>query len=172
MVMGPRLAVMALAATSCAALGASPAAAVTQNASVTANVVKPLTLSWVQDLDLGTITLNLGTWSGATVAISRAGAFSCATTNLVCTGATQVSKYKVTGTNKQVVTISAPNVTLTNLGDPTKTLTLAVDSPGQVTLTSSGEPGVTFALGGTITLSSTTATGDYRGTFNVTVDYQ
>ena len=150
---------------------AAPAAAATQNATVSANVVRPLTLVSVQNLDLGTITVSLGTWSDATVGISRAGVFSCST-KVVCTGVPQVAKYKVTGTNKMVVVITAPNVTMVNQADPTQKLTLTVDNPGQVTLTSSGEPGVTFALGGSVVLSSTTPTGDYIGTFNVTVDYQ
>jgi spore coat protein U-like protein len=61
---------------------------------------------------------------------------------------------------------------MVNQADPTKSLTLVVDNPGQVTLTSSGEPGNNFSLGGSITLDSTTATGTYTGTFQVTVDYQ
>ena len=150
---------------------AAPAAAATQNATVNANVVRPLTLASQQNLDLGTLTLSLGTWSGATVGISKAGVFSC-NAKVICTGAPQVAKYKVTGTNKMVVVITAPDVTLVNQADPTQKLTLVVDNPGQVTLTSSGEPGITFSLGGSITLNSTTSTGDYLGTFNVTVDYQ
>jgi hypothetical protein len=148
------------------------ARATTQNASVSANVVKPLTLQALQNLDLGTITLGPGTWSGATVGISRTGVFSCASAKLICTGAPRVARYKVTGGNKQVVRITAPSVTLVNQADPTNTLIMTVDSPGTVTLTSSGAPGNNFDLGGTITLSSTTATGDYQGTFAVTVDYQ
>ena len=147
------------------------AEAVTQNASVKASVVKPLTLAAQQDLDLGTITLRPGAWSGAAVGISRNGAFSC-NANVICSGAPQVALYKVTGTNKMVVLITAPNVTMINQNDPSKTLTLTVDSPGQVTLTSSGEPGITFPLGGSIVLNSTTAEGNYTGKFNVTVDYQ
>jgi hypothetical protein len=159
-------------AASGAALIASPALAATQNAAVSATVLKPLTLEALQSLDLGTITLGAGTWSGATVGISRAGVFSCTTTKLICTGAPRVARYKVTGSNKQVVRITAPSVTLVNQADPTKTLVMTVDSPGTVTLTSSGQPGNNFDLGGTLTLSSATATGDYPGTFNVTVDYQ
>ena len=87
-----------------------------------ANIAKPLTLTWVQNLDLGTIVLGPGTWSNATVAISRAGLFSCANANVTCTGAAMVAKYNVSGTNNQTVRISTPNVTLTNMGDPTKTL--------------------------------------------------
>lgn len=155
-----------------AALLPGAARSATQNASVSANVLKPLTLAAQQNLDLGTITLGVGSWSGAAVGISRTGVFSCATTWLVCTGAPRVARYKVTGSNKQMVRITAPSVTLVNQADPTKTLVMIVDSPGTVLLTSSGAPGTTFDLGGTITLNSTTATGDYLGRFNVTVDYQ
>ena len=157
----------------CAAVAAAaPArAANNQTATVSATVVKPLTLAWVQSLDLGTIVLGNGTWSGATVGISRTGAFSCTNVNVTCSGATKVATYNVSGTNNQVVRITAPNVTLVNQSDPTKLLTLVVDSPGTLTLTNSGNPGVNFSLGGSISLSSTTAGGVYAGTFNVTVDY-
>jgi len=67
---------LALAAAWSAVLCAAPAAAATQNASVTANVVKPLTLTALQNLDLGIIALSPGVWSSATVGISRAGVFS------------------------------------------------------------------------------------------------
>lgn len=155
-----------------AALGAAaPARAANNVATVSANIVKPLILTWLQNLDLGTVVLGPGTWSGATVGISRTGVFSCANANVTCNGATQVARYNVSGSNNQVVRISAPNVTLTNQSDPTKTLTLVVDSPGTVTLTNSGPPGTNFSLGGSISLSSSTAGGTYSGTFNVTVDY-
>lgn len=146
--------------------------AATQLAQVRATVVKPLTLTRVQDLDLGTITLGSGTWSGVTVGISRGGVFSCASANVTCTGAPAVAIYNVTGTNGQTVRVTAPNVTLVNQADATKTLTLVVDGPGTVTLPNSGTKGVNFPLGGSIGLSSGTASGTYAGTFNVTVDYQ
>jgi hypothetical protein len=169
--MATKAAMKALAAASVALCGFAPVEAATQNATVTANIAKPLTLTSLQSLDLGTITLKPGSWSSATVSLTRAGIFTC-NANLVCTGAPLVARYKVTGTNKQNVTITAPNVTLTNQGDSTKTLTLIVDSPTQVTLTSSGEPGVNFDIGGSVALTPTTASGTYQGTFNVTVDYQ
>ena len=155
-----------------AALAATPAhAASSQVATVSATVVKPLTLTWVQNLDLGTIVLGPGTWSNATVGISRTGAFSCTNANVTCSGATQVAKYNVQGSNQQTARISAPNVTLTNQSDPTKTLILTVDNPGSILIPNSGFPGVNFSLGGSIILNSTTAGGVYAGTFNVTVDY-
>jgi hypothetical protein len=133
--------------------------------------VKPLVLTWLQDLDLGTIVLGPGTWSGATVAISQAGAFSCTNANVTCSGATKAAQYNVSGSNRQVVHITAPNVTLVNQDDATQKLTLLLDSPATVTLTNSGPPGSNFSIGGSITLNSATAGGTYVGMMNVTVDY-
>ena len=149
----------------------TPALAASQSAKVSANVLKPLTITWLQNLDLGTIILTTGTWTGATVSISRAGVFSCTSTRVSCSGTTQVARYNVTGSNSQPVRVSAPNVTLVKQGDPSKTLTLTVDNPGTVSLPNSGNRGTDFSLGGSITLNSTTASGTYVGTFNVTVDY-
>jgi hypothetical protein len=165
-----------MAAVAALALTATPAFAAptspNQNATATARIIRPLTLTWEQDLDLGTILLSgAGAWGGAVVSISHAGVFSCANANVTCSGATQTARYNVRGTNNQVVTITAPNVTLTNANDPLETLLMTVSNPGTVTLTSSGVPGDDFNLGGSITVASTTVDGVYSGTFNVTVDY-
>jgi spore coat protein U-like protein len=156
---------------SCAFGMGIPVVAATQSASVTANAVKPLVISKLQDLDFGSVTLGPGTWSNASVSLSQSGAFSCTNANVVCSGVTTVAQYNVQGSNKQTVRISAPNVTLVNQSDPTKTLTLVTDAPATILLTSSGIPGSNFSIGGSVTLSSTTAAGTYSGTFNVTVDY-
>jgi len=161
---------MSAMAAAAAIFAAAPADAAPV-ATVKASVVKPLTLTWVQDLDLGTVVLGPGTWSGAVVGISRNGVFSCTNANVTCTGATRVATYNVTGTTNQTARITAPNVTLVNQNDPTKTLTLVVDSPGSVVIPNAGNKGADFSLGGSITLSSSTVSGVYRGTFNVTVDY-
>ena len=166
-----RLCSRALAGLLCSLWIAAPASAATQTAQVSANVVKPVVVKWLQDLDFGTITIALGTWSNATVTLSQAGVLTCTNTNLTCSGATKVAKYNVQGSNNQTVRISAPNVTLVNQADSTKTLTLVPNAPATVALTSSGAPGTDFSIGGAITLNSATAGGTYAGTFNVTVDY-
>src|SRR5437667_11197758 len=91
-----------------------PAHAGTQVAPVSANVIKPLLLAMLQNLDLGTITLGPGTWSNARVSVSKSGIFSCANANITCTGATLAAQYNVQGSNNQRVFINAPNVTLLN----------------------------------------------------------
>ncbi len=159
-----------------AALLAAPTAASaqskTQVAKASVKIVKPLVLSWRQDFSLGDILVPAtGSWPAATVGLTRAGAFTCPAP-LTCTGLRQVARYHVAGSNNQVVRIGAPSVVLTNQNDPTKTLTMTVDSPGTLTIPNSGQPGTIFALGGAITVSPSTTGGTYAGTFNVTVDYQ
>ena len=149
----------------------APASAATVMASVTASNIKPLTLVKLQNLDFGTVTLGPGAWSGATVSLSKAGILSCGNANVICSGATAVAQYNVQGSKQQTVRISAPNVTLVNQSDSTKTLTLVTDAPATIFLTNSGAPGLNFSVGGSVTLNSTTAAGTYVGTFNVTVDY-
>ena len=157
------------------ALTATPAFAApvgpNQNATATARIVKPLTLTWVQNLNLGTILLSgPGAWGGAVVGVSQAGVLSCADPNVTCSGAVQAARYNVRGTNNQVVTVIKNLSDLTNANDGTK-LTLTPVGQNTVTLTSSGSPGNDFNLGGSITVASTTGDGVYSGTFNVTVDY-
>ena len=149
----------------------STASAATKVVEVNATVSKPLSVSRLQNLELGMIALNPGTWSNATVSVSRSGLLTCATAKVVCSGATQPGMYNVQGTNKMVVRISAPNATLVNQQNSAQTLTLVLDSPGTITMTSSGVPGVNFGIGGSITFDSTVAAGVYAGTLNVTVDY-
>jgi hypothetical protein len=163
------LGIIAIAGT----VGAAPASAAgpNQNSTATAKIVKPLTLTWVQDLDLGTIVLGSGTWGATSVGITSAGVFTCNNSNISCSGATKPAQYKVTGTNNQRVLISAPNVTLTNQNNSSQTLLLTVDNPGFVDLGNSGNAGVTFGLGGSIAVSSATVEGTYTGQFNVTVNY-
>jgi spore coat protein U-like protein len=82
------------------------------------------------------------------------------------------ASFNVTGTNRMAINVSAPDVTLVNQSDSAQTLTLVLDSPGQLTLPNSGNQGVAFNVGGSITLDSTTVSGTYQGTINVTVNYQ
>jgi hypothetical protein len=161
---------MVLAA--CLAGLAMPAQGATVTASVTASVVKPLTLTKVQDLAVGTVTLNSGSWAGATVGISQQGVLSCANANTICSGTAQAAQFTVAGSNNETVRVTAPNVTLVNQANNNNTLLLTVDAPATIALPNSGTKGVIFGVGGSISLASTTANGTYSGTLNVTVDYQ
>ena len=154
-----------------AALLCAPATAATITATATASVVKPLTLTSLQNLDFGMIVLGPGTWSNSTVSLARSGALSCGA-NLTCTGAPVAAQFNVAGSKAYTISISAPNVRLTNQSDSTKTLVLTLDSPSTINLTNSGAPGTNFSVGGSMTLNSTTAEGTYFGTITITADYQ
>ena len=155
----------------CAIGSATAAHAASVTAAVTANNVKPLIIAKLTDLDLGSVTLGPGAWSNATVSIDQSGVLSCTNANLTCTGATSVASYNVQGSKQQTVQISAPNVTLVNQSDSSKTLTLVTNAPASLVLANSGFPGSDFSVGGSVALDSTTAAGTFVGTFNVTVDY-
>ena len=166
------VAAITLAATPAAAAATGPAAT-SRNATATARIVKPLVLTWVQDMNFGTILQSgAGTWSGAVVKVELDNVTrTCANANVVCSGAFSTARYNVTGTNNQRVYITAPNFDLTNANDGTK-LTLTVDKGlGYVDLANSGNTGVNFDLGGSISVDSATTGGVYTGDFNVTVDY-
>jgi hypothetical protein len=150
---------------------ATPARAATVTAQVTAQGIKPLVITKVQDLDLGSVTLGTGVWSNATISLSQAGVLSCANANISCTGATSVATYNVQGSKQQPIQISVPNVTLVNQSDSSQTLTLVTEAPSSVILANNGWPGSDFSIGGSVTINSATAAGTYVGTFNVTVDY-
>lgn len=152
----------------------SPAAAVSPatQATATAKIYKPLTISSVQNLDFGVIVLTGATFSGEVVSISQAGALTCGTSPgvvLTCSGSAQPAKYKLVGTNNATVTITSPGFNLTGPG----TLAFTPSAPATVNLGATGSTtGLTFGIGGSITLASTTADGVYSGTFQVTADYQ
>lgn len=156
------------------ALSATPAAAVSPatQATATAKIFKPLTISSVQNLDFGVIVLTGASFSGEVVSISQAGTLTCGSNPgvlLTCSGAPQPAKYKLVGTNNATVTVSSPGFNLTGPG----TLAFTPSAPATVNLGASGSTtGVTFSIGGSITLANTTPDGVYTGTFVVTADYQ
>ena len=157
-------------------LASTPAFAVNPNQQATANarIIKPLVLTWVQDLNLGTIVLSgAGAWTGAVVSVDQNGGFSCTNANVVCSGSNAEARYHLAGTNQQVVDITvSSSITLNNLTDGVSSLSMTVDAPATVTMPNSGALGVEFGVGGSISVDSTTPDGVYQGVFDVTADYQ
>src|SRR6476659_8392340 len=124
-------------------------------ATATARIFKPLTISSVQSLDFGTIVLTGSTFSNEVVSMNQAGTLTCGSNPgalVTCSGAPQVAKYKLVGTNNAVVTINCPAFNLTG---PT-TLAFTPSAPTTLNLGAAGSStGVTFSIGGSITLAST-----------------
>ena len=121
-----------------------------------------------QDFDFGQILLP-SSGSAVTMSISTTGVVTCPSP-LVCSGTPRPAIFNAQGSNQQVVRITASPTTLTNTAGNTLTFTPIV--PSNFTLTNSGAPGTDFGVGGSITVSPTTADGVYTGTLTVTADYQ
>jgi hypothetical protein len=163
-------AVAALAFTTTAAQAAPVSA--TTNATGRVRILTPLKLTSTQNFDLGTIVLSGPSGFSTVVGLNQLGALTCDTTAVTCSGTTSVARYKLNGTPGAVVSVTAPNVTLSN---GTSNLTLTLDAPSTVTLTSAATDatnGQSFAIGGSIPVTSATPDGVYTGTFNISADYQ
>jgi Domain of unknown function (DUF4402) len=166
-----------LAAVAVAALATTPAYAqavgVTgQPPSASARIIKPLTLTSAGAMNFGTIVIpSAGVAADRTIVLGDTGLITdCGgDVDTVCSGATSVPTYTVTGTNRQQVTVHTNDSTLN--GNNGGTLTLSPTHAGTVTLPNSGNLGTSFAVGGEITISSTTVDGLYTGFVDVTVEY-
>src|SRR4249919_3577897 len=91
-----------LALCSVPAMAVSPAT----QATATARIFKPLTISFVQNLDFGKIVLTGPSFAGEVVSISQAGIVTCGSapgTLLTCSGTTQAASYRLVGTNNAIV---------------------------------------------------------------------
>lgn len=161
------------------AVTATPANAVpaTADAAAKVRVLRPLQLTSEQDLDLQTVVLSGAAPFTATVGVAQDGTPNCdaGSGNVTCSGTMTPATYRVKGAANQDVTISvASTLALANTSDATAPdLTLAVSAPTTVTLGADGNStGVAFNIGGSISVTDTTADGLYEGTFAVTADYQ
>jgi hypothetical protein len=165
--------VAALALTAAPAQAASLVSASPQ-AKAKVKILKALTLTQLEDLDFGTVVLSgTGAWGGEVLSVDTAGARVCGGgTNLTCSGTATAAEYNVTGSNNAVVTVTIPaSVVITN-GTDNLTVTTSKSIGATVTMPNSGNAGIDFNIGGSITLASATADGFYQGDIVVTADYQ
>ena len=158
--------VAALTLTSAPAV-AAPTSSSNGPATARARIVKPLTLTRTSHMDFGDIVVQ----DAGVATLAMGGALTCSVT-LTCAATGTPAAYLVTGTNNQVVTVSAPDVTLTNAANPGTPLTLDLNAPASVLLPNSGASGQDFSVGGSIAIADTTREGVYTGDLAVTVDYQ
>jgi Mat/Ecp fimbriae major subunit len=146
---------------------AVPATAAVTTATTAVSVVKPVTLSKIQDMDFGTLTF-AGLTANRTIVMSRTAAITC-TVEIVCSGVAKTARFNVQGTNKLVVLLSYSGSTMSN---GTDTIAFVPNGQANMTLVNSGAPGTDFDVGGSITVTPTTIGGVYTGTMSVTADYQ
>jgi hypothetical protein len=157
------------------ALTATPAAAapVSANANAQAKIYRPLSITNNQGLDFATLVVSdTGTYT-TDVSVSQAGALTYDNTYVTPSGTPQAATFTVKGTSNQTVNITLPKATVSLAGSNGGTLTLTIDAPKTATIGSDGpNTGVTFGVGGSLTLTDATTDGVYTGNFDVQADYQ
>ena len=146
---------------------ATPAGAAQITAVTSVNVIKPVALAKLQDMDFGTLTF-AGFTGTRTIGLSRLGAITCAA-DIVCSGTTKQARFNITGTNRLVVMLTYTGGTLSN---GTDSIPFIANGPASVTMINSGAPGLDIDVGGSLTISPTLVGGVYSGTMTLTADYQ
>lgn len=160
----------ALAGTLVLAFGTTVANAApfTASAQARAKVLKQISVTKTADLNFGTIVVGA---AAGTVAIAADGSRACDAA-LTCSGTVSSAAFDISGSKKEVVTITSDAlVTLVNADDATQTMTASLArSANSATLTNAGA--ASFNVGGTLSVAASQLDGNYTGNFNVTVDYQ
>ncbi|MFC4291299.1 DUF4402 domain-containing protein [Sphingorhabdus arenilitoris] len=158
----------ALAGTIAAASLVSGAAnAATETANAEAEILTPVALSAVTDLDFGLIA---GDADGGTVALPTASdTRSC--TGVICVGTATRASFQVTNaTQGQVVALSVPTTGVALSGPGANMPVSLALSNASITFNSAALQ--TVYIGGTLTVGANQAAGVYSTTFPVTADYQ
>lgn len=137
--------------------------------NVDARVVTPLVLTKNTDLNFGSFAAS-GVAGTVVLDLANSRTATGGVTALAIGATPSSANFSVAGEANSTVSINIPaNVSLSN-GAATMTLVPSTNSPAQVTLNGSGS--ATFAVGGTLSVSANQASGNYTGTFNVSVTYQ
>lgn len=140
-------------------------------ATASVNVMKPLQLTALRNLQFGTVLV--GTFTGnQNVTITPSGRTCGSGAGLTCSGVFSTAQYRVSGTNNQVALISSATPTINLTNGTGATLVLTPTFPASVAFTNSGNQGVLFEVGGILSFNSAMADGLYTGTLEIQVAYQ
>lgn len=144
-------------------------AATIATANVSAEVLSTLAVTADSALSFGQIAAN----SGGTVTVNS-DATTAFTGSLISTGTRAPAAFTVTGTPNTNVVLSLPrSATLTRTGGTETMLINSFTSNRAGAFQLAATTGrATFSVGGTLTVAAAQATGIYRGTFAVAVEYQ
>lgn len=171
--MGRKFAIIALAA-----LGMSSTAFAqstdTETTQSHTKIIQGINLSVLTTLEFGTIAKPATAGGTGTVTISSAGtATPSGAVGLVSGGATRsAATYKVNGEPNQAFSITVNNGNASfNLSNGTDTIAVTpqLQASPPTAIAANGE--ANFAIGGVMTVGGGVSTGDYNGSFPVTVAY-
>ncbi|MBB3764063.1 DUF4402 domain-containing protein [Sphingomicrobium lutaoense] len=161
-------ATLSLAGALFAAPGEASAQGKSQGAKVKVKVLKPLSLTSLQDLDFGTVAVPTIA-SPVTISIGQDGTLDCPAP-LACSGVAMPALYNVKGSKEAAVIVTIVANDLVNPIDGSR-LAFTPDGPDRIQLPNNGNKGLDFAVGGAIRIEPDSS-GDYEGTIEVVVDYE
>jgi hypothetical protein len=154
----------------CALPELAVAATPQQQAAAGATVIHPLTVTKIQDMDFGALSVGV-----AGTAVLEPNANALTTTGGVASigGSPTCAQFVGAAQSNSVVNIKIPNnsVTLKRVGG-TETMTVSnFTLQGQSKRTLAKAQSFTFRVGGTLNVAANQVEGVYTGTFDVTVQY-
>lgn len=148
---------------------ANGSSAVTSGGMATANVYRALSMSSSSNLEFGRF-VRPATGSGAIAMTATTGALSVGAGIGLSTPVRSRAAFTVTGEGDQTIAVTVPTtITLTDAALHTLTITTSNTAQGVQQLSTGGS--LTFYVGGSFPISSTTPTGAYTATFTVTAAY-
>lgn len=134
------------------------------------NLMRPLTLSKIRDMDFG----NLATTSAGTATIDPLTESLAVSGGVLGAGGTvQAARFAGSTQSSAVVNIKVPNKTvlLTRMGGPETLSVTAFTLDGQSKRTLAEAGVFEFNVGATVSVANGQAEGLYTGTFDVTIQY-
>jgi Domain of unknown function (DUF4402) len=154
----------------CALPELAAAATPQQQATATATLIRPLTVTKIQDMDFGDLSAGAG---GTAVLEPNADTFSTTGGVTRVGGSPMCAEFAGAAQSNSVVNIKIPTgtVTLTRVGG-TQTMTVSnFTLQGQSKRTLAKSQSFTFRVGGTLNVAASQVEGVYTGKFDVTVQY-
>ncbi|UCH73103.1 MAG: DUF4402 domain-containing protein [Rhodospirillales bacterium] len=131
---------------------------------------KPLTITWAQDLEFGTLAGD-GTFSGTATINPVSGAKTVAGGVYDFGGINNPAVFDIRGEKNTTFSITLPGSVILSSGGSTMTLNNFTSSPsGFGVLANNGQ--ATLSVGATLQVGAGQPAGAYTGVFTVTVNYQ
>jgi hypothetical protein len=151
--------------------GTPPAATAGGTGRFTATVIRSIAISKTSDLVFGRI-IRPNTGSGSVTIDPTSGARTAVNVQTLDTPSPSRAAFSITGEGGQAFAVTMP-ATVQMTGPQTLTLTTASSASATPSLsgTLGSQGSFVLGIGATAPLSSTTPTGDYSGSFTVTVAY-
>ncbi|MCI5043249.1 MAG: DUF4402 domain-containing protein [Aquisalinus sp.] len=155
------------AAVAVIAMSIGQASAADVDVSAGAKIIAPLQLSNATALYFGTIAPSLT--DADTVVVSPSGAKTCGVELTCLSDDHTAAQFNVTGEPNRSYTIQLPDTIQISNGSETMTVDSFTGSKAAGTLASGTD---SFSVGGTLEVAANQASGEYTGTFVVSVEYQ